>query len=252
MKRKSSVLFVVLGGFFVANALMAEFVGVKIFSLEAIFDLPPADLAFFGESGLSFNLTAGVLLWPVVFLMTDVINEYYGRRGVRLLSFLAAGLVAYAFIVVRFSMELPPAEFWIAREVDGATLDMERSFDAIFGQGLWIIVGSLAAFLIGQLVDVVVFQALKRRTGEPKIWLRATGSTLVSQLVDSFVVLMIAFYIGAGWSFTLVLAIAVVNYAYKFVVAALLTPLLYVAHYFIDRYLGEEEAARLRKEALSA
>jgi hypothetical protein len=184
--------------------------------------------------------------------MTDVINEYYGRRGVRLLSFLAAGLVAYAFIVVRFSMELPPAEFWIAREVDGATLDMERSFDAIFGQGLWIIVGSLAAFLIGQLVDVVVFQALKRRTGEPKIWLRATGSTLVSQLVDSFVVLMIAFYIGAGWSFTLVLAIAVVNYAYKFVVAALLTPLLYVAHYFIDRYLGEEEAARLRKEALSA
>ncbi len=66
----------------------------------------------------------------------------------------------------------------------------------IFRQGLWIIIGSMVAFLIGQVLDVLVFHRIKKITGEKRIWLRATGSTLVSQLVDSFVVLFIAFYVG--------------------------------------------------------
>ena len=128
---------------------------------------------------------------------------------------------------------------------------MERAFDAIFGQGRLIIFGSIVAFLIGQLVDVLVFQAVKRRTGEKMIWLRATGSTVVSQFIDSFVVLLIAFHWGGPrWPLGLVLSIGLMNYAYKFIVAVLSTPVVYAAHGIIERYLGDQ-AETLRREAMS-
>lgn len=246
---KSNNLFYILGAFFVANALLAEFIGVKIFSLEKSLSISPINLSFFGETDLSFNLTAGVLLWPVVFIMTDIINEYYGRKGVRFMSFTAAGLIAYAFLMVYAAMGLHPADFWIQRETTYGVINMDHAFNTIFGQGLWIIVGSLIAFLIGQLVDVYVFHYLRSITGSSKIWLRATGSTLISQFIDSFVVLLIAFYLGAGWDLSLVLAIGVVNYIYKFFIAILLTPLLYLLHFLIDRYLGEELSYKLIEEA---
>jgi uncharacterized integral membrane protein (TIGR00697 family) len=249
MKDKSTTLFYILGAFFVANALLAEFIGVKIFSLEKWLGFEPINFSFFGESNLSFNLTAGVLLWPVVFIMTDIINEYFGRKGVRFMSFTAASLIAYAFVIIFFAVRLDPAEFWIERETTYGILNMDLAFNTIFGQGLWIIVGSLVAFLIGQLVDVYVFHYLRAFTGSSKIWLRATGSTLVSQFIDSFVVLLIAFYFGAGWDLSLVLAIGVVNYIYKFFVAVILTPLLYVLHFFIDLYLGKELSEKLIEDA---
>lgn len=246
---KSNNLFYILGAFFVANALLAEFIGVKIFSLEKSLSISPINLSFFGETDLSFNLTAGVLLWPVVFIMTDIINEYYGRKGVRFMSFTAAGLIAYAFLMVYAAMGLHPADFWIQRETTYGVINMDHAFNTIFGQGLWIIVGSLIAFLIGQFVDVYVFHYLRSITGSSKIWLRATGSTLISQFIDSFVVLLIAFYLGAGWDLSLVLAIGVVNYIYKFFIAILLTPLLYLLHFLIDRYLGKELSYKLIEEA---
>ena len=260
-KDRSTYLFIVLAGFFVANALIAEFIGVKIFSLERTFGFQPLDLKLFGEEALSFNLTAGVLLWPVVFVMTDVINEYFGRKGVRILSYMAVGLILYAFLMFFIGIRLIPADFWptshiavdlgtVEQEVIRAKVaDYDYAFKLVFGQGLWIIVGSLVAFLIGQFLDVMIFQKIKRLTGEKMIWLRATGSTLISQFVDSFVVLFIAFYIGAGWSLSLVLAIGMVNYMYKFTMAILLTPLIYLAHYVIDWYLGEELAHRLKTHA---
>lgn len=249
MHDKANTLFYILGSFFVANALLAEFIGVKIFSLEKLLGIQPINLSFFGEGNLSFNLTAGVLLWPVVFIMTDIINEYFGRKGVRFMSFTAATLIAYSFLMVYFAMGLSPADFWIERKTVYGTVNMDLAFDAIFGQGLWIIFGSLVAFLVGQLVDVYVFHFLRSFTGSKKIWLRATGSTLVSQFIDSFVVLIIAFYIGAGWDISLVLAIGVVNYIYKFFVAVFLTPLLYLIHFIIDLYLGKELSAKLIEDA---
>ena len=249
MKDKSTRLFYILGAFFLANAILAEFIGVKIFSLEKTIGFNPINIDLFGVENLAFNLTAGVLLWPVVFIMTDIINEYFGRRGVRFLSFTAAGLIIYAFLMVYIAILLSPADFWIERNTANGIINMDLAFKAIFGQGLWIIVGSLVAFLIGQLVDVTVFHLVKAKTGSNKIWLRATGSTLVSQFIDSFVVLFIAFYIGAGWDLKLVIAIGIMNYAYKFLIAVALTPLLYIVHYLVDVYLGKETAHKLMEEA---
>ncbi|MDG2450225.1 MAG: queuosine precursor transporter [Saprospiraceae bacterium] len=251
---KKTRLFLILGGFFIANALVAEFIGVKIFSLEETFGFTPFNWTILGVDGLGFNLTAGVVLWPVVFVMTDIINEYYGQKGVKVLSYLTVGLISYAFVMVFISISLSPNDWWsnISGTNDDPALsltNMNLAFKKIFGQGLWIIVGSMVAFLVGQIVDVFTFHRIKKATGEKKVWLRATGSTLVSQFIDSFVVLFIAFYIGADWDLVRVIAIGVVNYIYKFGMAIILTPVIYLAHFLIDRYLGQEEANKLKIQA---
>jgi uncharacterized integral membrane protein (TIGR00697 family) len=247
--QKAVRLFVILGGFFIANALVAEFIGGKIFALEDTLGIPPLEWNLFGQSG-SLNFTAGVLLWPVVFIMTDIINEYFGLKGVRMLSFLTVGLISYAFLMIFAAIELAPAEWWITVNKDRGTENMQAAFANVAGQSNWIIVGSLVAFLIGQLVDVLVFQRIRRLTGERYIWLRATGSTLVSQFIDSFVVLFIAFVLGPQrWSIDLFLAVGLVNYLYKFIMAIALTPLIYLAHFWIDRYLGKEQAEHLKTQA---
>ena len=242
-------LFVVLAGLFAANAIIAEFVGVKIFALETTLGLPPFDWNLFGQTG-SLSFTAGVLLWPVVFVMTDVVNEYFGRRGVRFISFLAVGLICYAFLFAYVAIRLAPAAWWVTVNEPRGVDDMQAAFAAVFGQGLWTIGGSLVAFLVGQLIDVGIFHRIRRLTGERWIWLRATGSTAVSQLVDSFVVLYIAFVLGPQqWPTSLFLAVGTVNYLYKMAAAIALIPLLYGMRRAIERYLGVADAAKLRREA---
>jgi uncharacterized PurR-regulated membrane protein YhhQ (DUF165 family) len=254
---RASRLFLILGGFFITNALVAEFIGVKIFSFEKTLGFDPFNFTLFGVDGLGFNLTAGVLLWPVVFVMTDVINEYFGKKGVKMLSNMAVILILYAFVMVYLAIEIAPSDWWqnssgVNEGNPGLSItNMDLAFRKIFGQGLWIIVGSLVAFLVGQIVDVFVFHKIKKVTGEKKVWLRATGSTLVSQFIDSFVVLIIAFYIGANWDIVMVLAIGFVNYIYKFVMAVILTPVIYAAHHFIDKYLGKELAEELKEAAMA-
>jgi uncharacterized integral membrane protein (TIGR00697 family) len=246
---RATALFLVLGAFFVCNALIAEFIGIKIFALEATFGLQPFNWNLFGEQG-SLSFTAGVLLWPVVFVMTDIINEYFGRRGVRFISFLTVGLIVYAFFFSYLAIALAPAEWWVGIASERGVPDMQSAFAVIFGQGMWTIAGSVVAFLIGQLIDVAVFHRVRRLTGERFIWLRATGSTLVSQLVDSFVVLYIAFVLGPQqWPLSLFLAVGAVNYLYKFTAAVALTPLIYVVRARIERFLGSARAAELKARA---
>lgn len=250
LRDKPTKLFISIAAFFVANALIAECIGGKIFSLEKIFGLDPANLTLFGQTGLSFNLTCGVLLWPLEFVITDIVNEYYGPKAVRRISYTAVVLITYAFIMFYAAMSIPPADFWITSKETEGIANMQDAFGGIFGQGMWIIAGSLIAFLVSQIVDVTVFHKIKKRTGQKWVWLRATGSTLVSQLVDSFIVLFIAFKIGNGWSWKLVLAICLVNYLYKFTMAIILTPLIYFAENRIDQYLGLETARKMKLAAM--
>lgn len=250
-KTKESRLFLMLGAFLIANAILAEFIGVKIFTVEGSLGIEKFNINMFGVPELSFNMSAGVITWPLIFIMTDIINEYFGLKQVRFLSILAAILISYAFLVVGFAIGLIPSDFWISQKIDGETVNMNLAFKGIFGQGMWIIAGSIIAFLIGQMVDVFLFHQIKRNTGERLLWLRATGSTLVSQFIDSFVVIFIAFYLNPqySWSWQMVAAIGLVNYTYKFVVAILMTPLLYFVHGIIDRYLGKELSQKMISEA---
>ncbi len=256
LTNKSTKLFILLAGIFITSALLAEVIGVKIFSLEDTAGVPRANINLFG-SPFSFHLTAGVLLWPVVFVMTDIINEYYGKRGVKFLSYLTIGLITYAFLIFTGAISLSPSEYF---EIGNGVDKPDNAFRGIFGQGMWIIIGSMVAFLVGQILDVMIFHRIKKMTGEKGIWLRATGSTLVSQLIDSFIVLFIAFYVGKRiqtdqgepWSLQQILVTGTGNYIYKFIVAILLTPVIYLVHAWIEKYLGKGLATEMKNSAMGA
>jgi hypothetical protein len=252
LKNKKTNLFLILSGIFITNALIAELIGGKIFSFEKTLGLQPLDIPLFGDFAMQFNLTAGVVLWPVVFITTDIINEYFGKKGVKRITYITVGLIAYAFVVIFLAMKLAPADFWLdvnSTDANGNPFNINEAFQKVLSQGLNIIFASLIAFLVGQFVDVYVFHKLRKVTGGNKIWLRATGSTLVSQFIDSFLVLIVAFYFLGPWSITQVLAVGLTNYIYKFFIAVILTPILYVAHYLIDNYLGKELSEELQAEA---
>jgi len=249
LRDKPTKLFLGMTAFFVANALIAESIGTKIFSLEKLFGIAPANFTLFGQSGLGFNLTCGVLLWPLEFVMTDIVNEYYGPKAVKRISYTAVILISYAFLMYFAAIGVPPADFWVPINQGNGIPDMQAAFSGIFGQGMRIIAGSLIAFLVSQIVDVTIFHKIKRMTGEKHVWLRATGSTLVSQLVDSYIVLFIAFTGVFSWQ--QILAFGIMNYTYKFTMALLLTPVIYLVEGRIERYVGRETAQEMKRVAMT-
>jgi uncharacterized integral membrane protein (TIGR00697 family) len=249
LRDKPTKLFLGMTAFFCCNALIAEAIGTKIFSLEKLFGFNPSSFTLFGQSGLSISLTCGVLLWPLEFIMTDLVNEYFGPKAVRRISYTAVVLIGYAFLMFYAAMKVPPADFWItSHAVQDNVPNMQNAFNGIFGQGMRIIIGSITAFLISQFVDVYVFHKIKKATGEKRVWLRATGSTLVSQIVDSYIVLFIAF--SGIFSWQQILAIGVVNYIYKATMAIVLTPVIYVAEHRIEKYLGHDLAKKMKRSAM--
>ena len=218
---KKQTLFFVLGGFFITNALVAELIGGKIIAVGP------------------FAVSAGLLPWPIVFVATDLVNEFFGRRGVRFYTFVTTGLIAYTFILLALARLAPTAGF---------SPITQTAFDNVFGNSQWIIVGSLAAFLASQFIDVLVFWKIRQKTGARFLWARATGSTLVSQLIDTFVVAFIAFYLPGKLTLSQFLQVSLLSYLYKTVIAIAATPLCYAGHGLINRYLGLSEADHLAKQ----
>ena len=212
-KTKKEIVFVILAGIFITNAVVAELIGGKLIQIGP------------------FVMSIGILPWPIVFLTTDLINEYFGEKGVKKLSFITACLIAYAFLILFLSIVIPAAK--------GISPVNDEQFQAVFGQSMWIIVGSIIAFMVSQLIDVSVFWFFKNRTGDSKIWLRTTGSTIISQLFDSFIVLGIAFWLPGKIDFDTFLSSALVGYTFKLSIAIVLTPLIYLGHFLIKKYLNE-------------
>ena len=243
-------LFIVLGGFFIANAIIAEVIGVKIFSLEDTFGFHKASIDMLGEKGLSFSLSVGVIPWPVIFIMTDIINEYYGVKGVRFLSFLAVILIVFTFVIFFLAIHTTPDKGWRIGGLQPGVTDQQAAYVVVLGQGMNIIIGSITAFIIGQLADAFIFRKIKKVTGEKWIWMRATLSTLASQFIDSIVVTFVAFYLFRHYSLATVTAWAFTAYIYKFLVAILMTPVIYLIHWFIEQYLGKQQAADMKLAAM--
>lgn len=251
---KRNLLFIVLASFFIANALLAEFIGIKIFSVGDTLGIKLPKIRLFDQE-FPITMSAGAIVWPLVFIMTDTINEYFGRRGVKLLSYITVVLIGYVSLSIFATINLTSPEFWVVRELrDGTVINMDTAFNAVLGQGLWITIGSLLAFLIGQLIDIWLFYIIKKVTGEKHLWLRSTGSTFISQVFDSFIVLFVSFHLNPDtqWGITLIFSIFLVKYIYKMVIAVLLTPLIYIMHNMIDQYLGEPLATELKEQAMKS
>lgn len=258
LSKKQTRLFIILAGIFITNALVAELIGGKVFSLEETLGYEPLNIEILGTK-VSLQFSAGTILWPIVFVLTDVINEYYGERGVRLLSNLTVGLIGYSFLMIYLAMGLAPADFWVISKVASGIENLDMAYNAVLGQGLLIIIGSMIAFMVGQIIDVLIFHRIKKMTGDNLVWLRATGSTIISQGIDSFIVLYIAFVggpaltgFGEPWPMSLFWAVGFVGYFYKIILAVVMTPAIYLAHYLIDQFLGEELSNDLKIKAMNS
>ena len=241
MTSKKDKLFLFLATFFVANAIIAEIIGGKLIVLgDASFSFM-LNFGIFDTQVGPFILSVGVIPWPIVFLSTDLINEKKKKKGVRQITNIAVVLILYIFLIIYLTM-IPDAAEGISPVTDAA-------YGQVLSQSMWIIVGSIIAFVVSQIVDVLVFHVFRRRTGGKMLWMRATGSTIVSQFIDSVVILGIAFYLPGKINLSQYLGFAITNYSYKVLIAVIITPLIYLGHGLIDRYLGSEVAEEMIEEA---
>ncbi|NRT11675.1 queuosine precursor transporter [Flavobacterium sp. 14A] len=214
LQSKKETVYIILAGIFITNAVVAELIGGKLIQVGP------------------YLMSVGILPWPIVFVTTDLINEYFGEKGVKKLSLITACLIAYTFIIIYAAMQIPA--------VAGDGLVSDNQFNGVFGQSLWIIIGSIIAFMVSQLIDVTIFHFLKNKTGNKMIWLRSTGSTVISQLFDSFIVLGIAFWMTGKMTTEVFIASAFTGYFVKLIIAIALTPLIYLGHSLIEKYLHNE------------
>lgn len=227
-------LFVVCAAVFLTALVVAEATASKFFTA---FDLP-FTVRILGQEFTSVIMTAGVIAFPVTFIVTDLMNEYFGKKGIRFVTLVGMVMIIFEFILLQIAMAVPTASI---------SPVPEEAFNTVFGASGRVIFGSLVAYLIGQLADITLFHWLRGLTQGKHLWLRATGSTFGSQFLDTFIVLMVAFV--GQLSFEEIVAITLFNYGYKFIIAIVITPVIYAAHWVMDKYLGEELAHQLIEKA---
>jgi queuosine precursor transporter len=212
-------LFVVLAGVFITSLVVGDIIGVKLFEVHL--------------GVLTPVMSAGLLLFPVTFVITDILNEFYGKRAARFVTWVGFGMAVFTFAAIAVAVQVTWAPMTEAKDYPGT---VASSFNNTFGGSQRILMASMVAYLVGQFADIAVFNLLKRKTNNRLLWLRATGSTVVSQLIDTVVVQYIA------WTGVLpqgvILQIILTSYVVKLLVAVGLTPVIYLGHAFVERKLG--------------
>jgi uncharacterized integral membrane protein (TIGR00697 family) len=208
-------LYLYLSAIFVTALLIGDTIGAKLFT-ATIF-------------GVHATLSVGAIWFPITFLLTDTVNEFYGSAGARSLTFLGFWMALFAFGAIFVARFIPAASFSpVSQDV----------FNNVFGSANRIFFASLVAYLLGQLIDIAVFQYAKRLTQSKHIWLRSTGSTLLSQLIDTVVVTYIAFAGTRGIDAAKLRELAVTSYFVKVLFAIGLTPAIYALHGLLHHKLG--------------
>ncbi|MEN9395196.1 MAG: hypothetical protein RL362_1417 [Bacteroidota bacterium] len=222
--------FIFLAGMMITNAVTAELISSKLIDIPIQFSLGNFS---FGP----FTTIVGVLPWPIVFILTDLLNEFYGEKAIRRLSWISAAMIAYCFLIVTIALKIPASTI-----VKGNGLADDNNFNIVFGQANWVIFGSITAFLLSQLLDTYLFHWIKNKTGNRMIWLRSTGSTVLSQMIDSIVVLYIGFVLPGKITWSEFIQIFPVNYSLKLIIAISLTPIIYLGHWAMKKWLKSEVA----------
>jgi queuosine precursor transporter len=186
--------------------LMATFVGLLLIS-----NIGAVKLIEFGP----IITDGGVFLFPLVYIVGDVLSEVYGFKAARkaiYTGFAMAVLASFTFYLVQIS---PAASDW----------RNQSAFESVLGFVPQIVLASISGFLVGQLLNSWVLVKIKEKTKEKKLWLRLIGSTAVGELADTLVFCTIAFYgVITGWNFV---NYVVVGYLYKTLVEVLLLPVTY-------------------------
>lgn len=218
----SQRIIMIIAAIFITSLVLADIIGSKLIVV--------GPFPVFGVKNWTLGpliLSAGILPFPITFVLTDLINEFYGKKTARFITFVGLGMAVFTYFILLIARYLPASE--------NSPLSQEI-FNTVFGLSNRMFIASLAAYLVGQLLDIQVFHTLRHITKEKMLWLRATGSTVVSQLVDSGIVTLIAF--SGKIPLAEIVQVATNNYGVKFVVALALTPFCYLGHEIIYRTLG--------------
>jgi queuosine precursor transporter len=215
-------LYVFLCAVFVSALLVGDIIGGKLVEVE-LFNYP-------------FVISVGMLAFPVTFVLTDVINEFYGKQAARFITFVAFFVALVAFLTIFVAALLPFAPFTYNSDWTGIT---KTSFDNVFTGSQRILASSLVAFMFSQFIDIAVFHAIKKYTKDRFLFLRATGSTLASQLVDTFVIQFLVWW--GVLPLSKIFSLVVTGYTIKFLVAVGLTPVLYALHTLIEKTILKNE-----------
>lgn len=198
---------------FVTFVVLTNTVGVKLFTA-------------FGTV-----LPVSIIWFPLTFLITDIVSEMYGARRARFLVIMGfcMSLLLLAFSLI--GIRLPVAEFY----------PLQEDYTNIFGPIWRLLFGSMAAYLLAQLIDVRLFHFWKKLTKGKHLWLRNNASTMISQFIDTFTVNMIFLYknttVFTG-DFGDLMNIVLGVYVLKVVIAAFDTPLCYLGVWFVERATG--------------
>jgi hypothetical protein len=211
-------LFVSLVGVFLTSLLLGNLIAGKLTGVPL------------GDSELPMSV--GGIPFPLTFVLTDVLNEFYGRTVVRRVTLLGFAMTGLAFAMIHFAAVLP----WYQ---DGGG-DFRTAWESVFTGATRIQIASMIAYLVGQFLDISAFWALRNLTGGRALWLRATGSTILSQGIDTALVTLI------GFSFLpndVLFEMITTAYGLKIVVAIALTPVLYGLHALIERRIGVAPSA---------
>ena len=208
-------LFLTLVGVFLTSLLLGNLIAGKVAGVEL--------------GGHEFAMSVGGIPFPLTFVLTDILNEFYGRRVVRRVTFLGFAMTALAFLMLHVAAAMAWLEAAHRPEWQGLP---PHAWDAVFTGATQIQIASMVAYLVGQLLDISVFFAIKRWTGNRFLWLRATGSTLISQLIDTVLVTAIGF---AALPNEVIFEMIRTAYLVKVVTAIAMTPVIYALHAVIER-----------------
>lgn len=224
--------FAVLMAAFVVVLVLTNIIGVKLF-LAFPESLPGG---IFGEA---ITLTAGLITYPITFLLTDIVCEVYGAKRAKLMVATGFVMSLATLILIEISLVLPGSPVWSSGNANyGTVVDMQRAFESVFTLPGILILGSMTAYLVAQLMDVKMFHFWKRVTKGKHLWIRNNASTMVSQVVDTIIVNSIFLGLGLGLDWQLVGKIIIANYIFKLLIAALDTPFIYLGVHLVRRYAG--------------
>lgn len=222
-------LYLWLASIFITALLVANIVGSKFFHFGTL---------TLGSTEIFIEHSVGMFAFPVTFLLTDLLNEYYGPKGARRVTLLGLAMSLLAYLFITAGVIAPPAPA-------GRTFVDEAMFDTVLGASGRMIIASMVAYLAGQLTDIWTFGTMKRLTGGRFVWLRATGSTVISQAVDSLSIMSVLYFFqrladGTHPDLAFTLIAAAKGYVIKFAIAVGITPLIYVGRWIVRAWFGLE------------
>ncbi len=206
-------IYLLLGGLFITSLVVSNLIFQKFFHWY------PIDIEIFGTK--LFEISVGILPYPITFLITDLISEIYGKK--RANDVVIAGIFASFFsMLIVFIANVVPATNW-SPVGDGM-------FKTVFGSTAIAVFASMMAYLFAQFIDIQIYHFWKRLTKGKHLWIRNNFSTFLSQFVDTFTVLLLLCSFGKiEWSrFT---GLLIAGFIFKVMIAMTDTPLLYLGVY---------------------